>query len=392
MSTLRSVILTTGPKVRLFEEKFAKAVGATHAVAVNSCTAAMSVACEALGLKQGQAVLVPTMAFAATAEVVRHHGAIPILVDCDPVTLNMDLKDAERRLGLPLVGMIPVHVGGLMMDMAAVQEFADRNGLWVIEDGAHAFPASWRTGLGHSWQRCGQSTASISCFSFSSNCTINTGEGGMAVANDEVLARRMRLMSSHGVTQFADDCYSENGEWDYEIVAAGHKYNLTDIAASIGLHQLERAEELRRKREAIAAQYFIGLSDIAEIELPPVHENRIQSWHLFQIRLRLDRLSVGQDSFIKKLRCSGISASVHWRPLHLHPYYREKFGWQPRDFPIATSVWKRLVSLPIFPDMKDYEVEHVIETVKAICLNSARRRFAARTEAIENAAYAQYAL
>jgi perosamine synthetase len=394
ISTLRSGNLTTGPKVRLFEEKFARAVGATHAVAVSSCTAAMSLAVEAMGLKQGQAVLVPTMTFASTAEVVRHHGGIPVFVDCDPVTMNMDLKDAERKLGLPLVGIIPVHVGGFMMDVAAVQDFANRNGLWVVEDAAHAFPASWRKSLGSAWQRCGQSTASVTCFSFSGNSTVYTGEGGMAVTNDELLARRLRMMSLHGLTQYGSECYSENDNWEYEVVASGYKCNLTDIAASIGLHQLERSEALRKKREAIAARYFIDLSDVAEIELPPVHENRIQAWHLFQIRLRRERLSIGHDSFIKRLRRSGIRASVHWRPLHLHPYYREKFGWQPQDFPIATAVWKRLVSLPIFPDMREYEVEHVIDTVRALCVNSARRKILERTDlnANESSAYAQYAL
>jgi len=377
-STLRSGWLTTGPKVKLFEKRFAAAVGATHAVAVNSCTAALHLAVEAMGLKQGEAVLVPTMTFAATAEVVRYHGAIPVLVDCDPVTTNMNLEDAARKIHLPVVGILPVHVGGFMMDLDALKSFAQRHGLWMVEDAAHAFPAAWRKDPSQPWQRCGENSAAVTCFSFYANKTITTGEGGMAVTNDEAVAARLRMMSLHGLSHDAWDRYSSQGSWDYQIVAPGYKYNLTDIAASIGLYQLQRAEEMRQEREAIALQYLAAFADVAEIDLPPIDENRIHSWHLFPIRLRLDRLSITRESFIKKLKQAGVGCSVHWRPLHLHPYYREKFGFQPHEFPVASSIWKGLISLPIFQGMVPSETNYVIETVKNICCESARRKLLGR--------------
>jgi perosamine synthetase len=391
-STLRSGWLTTGPKVRQFEKEFAAAVGATNAVAVNSCTAALHLAVEALGLQHGQAVLVPTMTFAATAEIVRYHDAIPVLVDCDPVTTNMDLEDALRKTHLPVVGIIPVHVGGLMMNIDALKKFADRHGLWMIEDAAHAFPAAWRQSANQPWQRCGENTSAVSCFSFYANKTITTGEGGMAVTNSDVLAQRLRMMSLHGLSHDAWNRYSSNGNWDYQIVAPGYKYNLTDIAASIGLCQLARAEEMRLERETIALRYLQAFENVAEIELPPVDNNRIHSWHLFPIKLRLDHLSICRDSFVKKLKRAGITCSVHWRPLHLHPYYREKFGWEPQDFPVATAVWKRLISLPIFPGMHESEVQHVIDTVKNICVASSRRKLVACAEISRdsNSTYQRY--
>ncbi len=381
VSALRSGWLTTGPRVRRFEEEFARAVGGTFAIAVNSCTAALHLAVEGLGLKRNQAVLVPTMTFAATAEVVRYLGAIPILVDCDPVTGNMNLEDAANKLSLikakrlavniaqdiEVVGMIPVHVGGLMMDMEALQAFAARHHLWIIEDAAHAFPSGYRQAPDQAWQMCGQGTAQVSCFSFYANKTITTGEGGMAITDDPQLADRMRLMSLHGLSHDAWGRYSGNGSWDYRIVAPGFKYNLTDIAAAIGIHQLARAEDMRLRREAIARDYLTALSQVAEIELPPDDANRLHSWHLFPLRLNLERLTVDRNTFMEELRQAGVKCSVHWRPLHLHPYYRETYAWRDADLPVATALWERLISLPIFPAMLPYEINHVVKTVKEVC-------------------------
>jgi dTDP-4-amino-4,6-dideoxygalactose transaminase len=386
VSTLRSGWLTSGPKVHRFEQEFAAAVGASHAVAVNSCTAALHLAAEALGLKPGQAVLVPTMTFAATAEVVRYQGAVPILVDCDPVTTNMDLCDAALKLAqlesgklpgalpknLLAVGMMPVHVGGLMMEAQAIQKFSSYHGLWTVEDAAHAFPAAWRKGQREPWQRCGENTATVSCYSFYANKTITTGEGGMAVTDDAQLADRIRLMSLHGLSHDAWGRYSGEGSWDYKIIAPGYKYNLTDIAAAIGIQQLGRAEEMRRRREAIAHWYMEAFADVEEIELPPEDVNRIHSWHLFPIRLHLERLAINRNEFVEELKKSGVGCSVHWRPLHLHPYYQETFGWQPEDFPVATAVWERLISLPIFPAMRNDEVDQVIRTVRSVCARHTR--------------------
>jgi dTDP-4-amino-4,6-dideoxygalactose transaminase len=269
VATLRSGWLTTGPRVARFERELAHAVGAPHAVALNSCTAALHLAVEALGLKPGQGVLVPTMTFAATAEVVRYLGGIPVLVDCDPVTGNMDMVDARRRLAsstLPIVGIMPVHVGGLMMDIGVVRQVARDHGLWVVEDAAHALPAAWRPSADAAWQRCGEATADVTCFSFYANKTLTTGEGGMVTTADAALADRMRLMSLHGLSHDAWGRYTKGGSWDYRILAPGFKYNLTDVAAAIGIHQLARAESMRAGREAIALEYRerLGLLDLVE--------------------------------------------------------------------------------------------------------------------------------
>jgi len=414
VSCLRSGWLTTGPRTKRFESEFARQVSGKHAVAVNSCTAALHLAVEALGLGPGQAVLVPTMTFAATAEVVRYQNAVPLLVDCDPVTLNMDIEDATRKIeqlragntpldpSLRVVGIIPVHVGGLMMDMDQIQAFAAERGLWVVEDAAHSFPAAYRTSgqrsvdrdqrsevrgqsdttsekspnpeprtpnpdVELSWRRCGENTAAVSCFSFYANKTITTGEGGMAVTDDEQLAARMRRMSLHGLSRDAWKRYAGNHAWDYKIVAPGYKYNMTDIAAAIGLHQLARAEENRLERQSIARFFREELAEIDQIELPPDPPDRVHSWHLFPIRLRLDRLTIDRNTFIERLRELGVGCSVHWRPLHLHPYYEETFAWQPEHLPVASQQWPRLVSLPLFPGMREEEYRHVTDAVRRLC-------------------------
>lgn len=385
VSSLRSGWLTTGPRVKQFEEDFAACVGARHAVAVNSCTAALHLAVEALGLSRGDAVLVPTMTFAATAEIVRYRGAIPILVDVDPVTLHMDLDDAARKIDLfrrgalppavsratRVVGILPVHVGGVMMDVGRLRRFAQKHSLWIVEDAAHSFPAAWRSGPGEPWQRCGEETADVTCFSFYANKTITTGEGGMAVSGSADLADRMRLMSLHGLSHDAWGRYTGNGSWDYRILAPGYKYNMTDLAGAIGLAQLERAEEMRRAREDRAHRYLEAFADVEEIELPEEDPDRLHAWHLFPLRLRLDALAIDRNAFVAELKSEGIGTSVHWRPLHFHPYYEETYGWTRSDFPAASRVWERLVSLPLFPDLRDDEQDRVVTAVRAICRRQA---------------------
>jgi perosamine synthetase len=387
VETLRSGWLTTGPQVREFEREFSVAVKAEYAIAVNSCTAALHLAVEALGLREGQAVLVPSMTFAATAEIVLYKNAIPILVDCDPVTGNLDLADAEDKLKrlkdgtLPIpdfpeidvVGIIPVHVGGNMLDIKQIKDFATRYGLWIVEDAAHAFPAAWRAGSNDPWQFCGEDTADVTCYSFYANKTITTGEGGMAVTNNKELADRIRLMSLHGLSHDAWGRYSGNGNWDYKIVAPGYKYNLTDIAAAIGRGQLARAETMRVQRKAVAEFYLNQFADIHEFDLPPNPDNRLHSWHLFPIRLDLDSLTIDRDEFMERLKQNGVGCSVHWRPLHLHPLY-ENLGWKESDLPVATSLWQRLISLPIYSSMSVEEMVHVAETVKRICADHTSRR------------------
>lgn len=383
VEVLQSGWFTTGPRVRRFETDFAAAVGARHAVALNSATAALHLAVEALGLRAGQGVLVPTVTFAATAEIVRYMDAVPILVDCDQATLNIDYDDAGRKLAdaragrlpgiapLDVVGVIPVHVGGFMVDVAATSAFAERHGLWVVEDAAHAFPAAWRAADDALWVRCGEHTSSVACFSFYANKTITTGEGGMAVTDDDALAERMRLMSLHGLSRDAWDRYRTGGSWDYRIVAPGFKYNMTDLAAAIGIHQLARAEEMRVSRQALASEYRYRLADVEAVEPPPDDAHRQHAWHLFPIRLRLDRLAIDRAAFIEALQRAKIGSSVHWRPLHLHPYYRERYRWRPEDCPVATHEWQRLVSLPLFPSMSNDEQAAVVDAVTSIAQSAA---------------------
>jgi perosamine synthetase len=380
MRVLDSGWLTTGQEVARFEREFAIAVGSAHAVALNSATAALHLAVEALGLRAGEGVLVPAVTFAATAEVVRYLGAVPILVDCEPRTLHIDLADADRKLRAAqagtlldrlgptrVVGIIPVHVGGLMADVAALRRFAAAHDLWIVEDAAHAFPAAWREDDDREWVRCGENTAQVTCFSFYANKTITTGEGGMAVTASESLAARIRLMSLHGLSK---DAWTRNsgGPWDYRIIAPGFKYNLTDIAAAIGIEQLARADEMRAARTRLAAAYLEALGDLAELEMPVNPAHRVHAWHLFPIRLRLERLTTDRAAFIEALRGRGVGTSVHWRPLHLHPYYEEHFGWRPEQLPQATAVWPRLVSLPLFPSMSEGEMAHVVGAVRDVCL------------------------
>lgn len=387
VSVLRSGWLTSGPQVKEFEKNFCQAVGAKHAIAVNSCTAAMHIAVEALGLKEGQGVLIPTMTFAATAEVVRYMGAVPILVDCDPITGNVDLQDAERRIvalrsknqtemdalfptsihGVTeIVGFMPVHVGGLMLDMDRVRAFAEKYQLWIVEDAAHALPAAYQNEKGD-WRRCGENTAHVTCYSFYANKTITTGEGGMAVTDDEKLAARMRLMSLHGLSNDAWDRYRGGRTWDYRIVAPGFKYNLTDIAASLGVKQLERAESMRVERAAVAAKYHEALADVPQIALAPDDQTRLHPWHLFSTRLHLDMLRIDRNQFIDLLKDYRVGCSVHWRPLHLHTYYTDLYGWNETHIPTASALWLRLVTLPIFSGMRDDEIQRVVNVVRYLC-------------------------
>lgn len=370
IDTLKSGWLTTGPKTKKFEEEFSKAVKAPYAVAVNSCTAALHLALEALNLKQDESVIVPTMTFAATAEVVRYLNAEPLLVDVKEDTLHIDLEDARERLKKAknkVVGIIPVHIGGLMVDMGEIQRFAKENNLWIVEDAAHSFPAAWRKNIKAKWRLCGEGDSDVTCFSFYANKTITTGEGGMATTHNKNLAERMRIMSLHGISKDAYKRFTQSGSWYYEIIAPGFKYNLTDVASSIGLHQLKKAEKLRKEREEIANRYYDGFIDVDEIELPPKNEDRVHSYHLFYLRLKLDKLSIDRVQFIEELKKKGIVPSVHWMPLHLHPYYKKKYGFKFKDFSVASKVWLRLVSLPIFPGMTLKETEYVIENVKRLC-------------------------
>jgi dTDP-4-amino-4,6-dideoxygalactose transaminase len=359
VETLRSGWLTTGSKVREFEEAFAGYVGCRHAVAVNSGTAALHLALDAAGLKEGDEVLIPTMTFAATAEVVLYFKAKPVLVDCQPDTLNIGPDQIEKALTSKTKAIIPVHIGGQPCDMERILEIARIHNLAVVEDAAHALPARYRG------EMIG-TVGDITCFSFYATKTITTGEGGMATTENPEWAERMRIMSLHGISRDAWKRYTAEGSWYYEILYPGFKYNLTDVAAALGVQQLRKADRFWELRQRCARLYNAGFEDVPEITVPYVAPDVQHAWHLYVIQLNLEQLGTSRNAFIELLKQENIGTSVHFIPLHLHPYYRDTFGYRPEDFPNASSVFERIVSLPIYPKMTDGDIQRVIESVKIL--------------------------
>jgi perosamine synthetase len=321
--------------------------------------------------------------------VVTYFGATPVLVDCEPETLNLDPRHAAFLLdelaagrsvpgvvrARPAHAIIPVHYGGQMADVDRVALLAARHRLRVVEDAAHALPAEARSPDGD-WRPVG-TTAEQTCFSFYANKTITTGEGGMLVTDSPELAARARRMSLHGLTSDAWGRFTEHGSWDYRIAAPGFKYNLTDLAAALGRAQLRRARGLAERRRQVAERYRALLGDIEELELPTERADRRSAWHLYPLRLRLSRLTLERFAFVEALQQAGVGASVHWRPLHLHPYYRETYGLRAGEFPVASTEWERLVSLPIFPSMTEDELERVAEVVRTLVSRHRRLRVSA---------------
>lgn len=360
---LESGWLTTGPMVRRLEVEFARKVGATHAVAVNSCTAALHLALEAVGLGPGDEVITTPYTFASTAEVVRYFGAYPRFVDIEADTFNIDPDAVAAAVGPRTKAILPVHFAGHPADMDPLDSIAAQRGLAIIEDAAHSLPASYR-GATTGARRPGLGTAPhLVCFSFYATKTMTTAEGGMVCTDDEALAERCRLMSLHGISRNAWNRYTKDGSWYYEIMAPGYKYNLTDLAAAIGLAQLRKLDAMNVRRGEIARLYTEAFAGMDEIELPTLRPDVQHSWHLYPLRLRADRLKIDRAGFIEELSARNIGTSVHFIPLHLHPYYRETYGLQPSDFPIASREYDREISIPIYSAMSDEDATDVVEAV-----------------------------
>src|SRR5687767_3122737 len=359
VDVLKSGWLTTGSQVKDFEQQFCRFVGARHGVAVNSATAALHLGLAAVGIKEGDEVIVPTMTFAATAEVVLYLKAKPVLVDCTADTLNIDPAAIERAITPRTRAIIPVHFAGQPCDSARILSLARAHGLKVIEDAAHALPAR-----DHS--RMIGNIGDITCFSFYATKTITTGEGGMATTNNPEWADKMRMLSLHGISHDAWNRYSSEGSWYYEVTNVGYKYNLTDIAASLGIEQLKKCRRFAAARRRIADAYTEAFVELAEIRAPLSEPDKEHAWHLYVIQLELDRLTINRREFIEALRAMNIGSSVHFIPLHLHPFYRQTFGYQPADFPRAAAAYQRIVSLPIYPNMTDADVDDVIRAVRSI--------------------------
>ncbi len=345
VGVLRSGWLTTGSQAKQFEHDFAAKVGARYAVALNSCTAALHLALEAIGLREGDEVIVPTMTFAATAEVVTYFKAKPVLIDCLPTTLNMNPELLAQAITSRTKAVVPVHFAGQPCDMAPILDIARRYNLRVVEDAAHAFPASYKGKLIGS-------IGDLTCFSFYATKNITTGEGGMVTTDDAEWADRIRRMSLHGLSRDAWKRYTSEGSWHYEIVAPGFKYNLTDMAAALGLSQMQKADRFWKARERFAALYAEGFRDLPEIVPLSTGEGAQHAWHLYVIQLNLERLQIGRQEFIERLLEKQIGCSVHFIPLHMHPYYRTTWGYDNGDFPVASRAYRANGIAPlIFQDV-----------------------------------------
>ena len=363
VATLRSGWVTTGPKARRFEQDFATFLGepeALHCVAVNSATAGLHLALEALGIGPGDEVVTTTHTFTATAEVVRYLGADVKLVDIDPATLNIDPAAVQAAITPRTRAIMPVHYAGLAADMPALLDIARRHGLKVVEDAAHALPTTC------GGQLVGTLSSDATVFSFYANKTITTGEGGMLVTRDAALAQRARVMRLHGMNRDAFDRFTAKvPSWYYEVVAPGFKYNLTDIAAALGLQQLKKAHAFQQARQRIAARYDAAFADLP-LRLPPQPLPGDQhAWHLYALRLG-DGAAIERDRFIEGLFDAGIGCSVHYIPLHLHPYWRERYALRPEQFAQAQKAYERILSLPLYTRMTDADVQRVIDAVRAL--------------------------
>jgi dTDP-4-amino-4,6-dideoxygalactose transaminase len=360
IDTLKSGWVTTGPKARRFEQDFAAFLGAPgiEAIAVNSATAGLHLALEALGIGPGDEVITTTHTFTATAEVVRYLGADVRLVDIDPATLNIDPAAIEAAVTPRTKAILPVHYAGLAVDMDAVRAIARRHGLKVVEDAAHALPTT------HGGRLVGTLDSDVTVFSFYANKTITTGEGGMAVTRDPALAARMKVMRLHGINRDAFDRFTAKvPSWYYEIVAPGFKYNLTDIAAAMGIHQLKRAQGFQQKRAQLAALYDELLADLPLILPPRPAAGEVHSWHLYVLRLT-DDAPIGRDALIEALYAAGIGCSVHYIPLHLHPYWRERYDLQAADFPHSQRAYERMLSVPLYTRMTEDDVRRVAAALR----------------------------
>lgn len=359
--TLRSGWVTTGPETRAFEQEFAAYLGGgVQAIAVNSATAGLHLALEAAGVGPGDEVIAPTLTFTATVEVARYLGADARLVDVDPVTLNIDPAQVEAAITPATRAILPVHYGGLACDMGAIFAIAQRHGLQVIEDAAHALPTRSKGAL------VGTLPSAAAVFSFYANKTMTTGEGGMVVTRDDALAARMRVMRLHGISRDAFDRFtSKTPAWYYEVVAPGFKYNLTDMAAALGRVQLQRLPAFVQRRQQLAARYLSELKSLPLILPADAPAGDSHAWHLFVLRLS-DEASVTRDEVIQRLSDAGIGTSVHFVPLHRQPYWRDRYGLRPEQFPAADKAYQHMLSIPLFTAMSDDEQGRVIAALKAV--------------------------
>ncbi|MDI6812221.1 MAG: UDP-4-amino-4,6-dideoxy-N-acetyl-beta-L-altrosamine transaminase [Desulfitobacteriaceae bacterium] len=365
VDSLKSNWLTKGPKTIEFEKQFAEYVGAKYAIAVNSCTAALHLSLVAAGIGPGDEVITTPMTFVASANVIIHVGATPVFADIDPVTMNLDPANIEAKITSRTKAIIPVHIAGHPVQLDEILAIAKKHKLFVLEDAAHAVYTQYK---GQMIGSIGNATA----FSFYATKNLVTGEGGMVTTNDEELANKIRILSTHGMSRNAWNRYTAAGSWYYEVLYPGYKDNMTDIQAALGITQLHKLERLQGLRQDIARRYNEAFGPMPELEIPVEQEYARHAWHLYIIKLNLDKLTIDRSRFIEELKEEKIGTSVHFIPVHFQPYYRETYGYKPGDFPLAEATFERIISLPLYPKMSAQDAEDVIAAVARV-VERARR-------------------
>jgi perosamine synthetase len=352
VEVMKSGWLTMGPATIEFERKFKEFVGSKYALSVNSATAGLHLALKAVGIKEGDEVILPTNTFVATAEVVTYFNAVPVLCDIEESTHNIDVSKIESLITDKTKAIIPVHFAGQPCDMDEIYEIAKKYKLKVIEDAAHALPSTYKGEMIGALK-----VSDITCFSFYATKTLATGEGGMAVTDNEEYAKHMRINRLHGISRDAWDRYTDKGSWYYEVVDNGNKYNTTDIASAIGLVQLKKQYALLEKRKNIAEKYNKAFKGNEKTVPLKIKNDRTTSWHLYVIKVPK------RDFVIEELKKRGVNCSVHFIPVHKHPYYKKRYNLKDENYPVANRVFERSISLPIFPDMNEEEINYVIRNV-----------------------------
>jgi len=358
VDTLKSDWITTGPKTRQFEYDFAQFIGAPAALAVSSATDAMQVGLAALGVGPGDEVITTAMTFCSTVHVIEHLGARPVLVDVEPDTLCIDPSAVERAVTPRTRGVLPVHIYGHPCELDPLLDLAAARGLFVLEDAAHSLPARYK---GRLVGTIGTATA----FSFYATKNMTTAEGGMLTGDGDLIAKA-RIWSLHGMSRDAYNRYSAEGSWFYEVVLPGFKCNMTDIHASLGLQQLKKLPRFQDRRREVVRRYQSAFADFPELQIPTERPDVESAWHIYPLRLVLETLRIGRNQFIEEMKARNIGTSVHFIPVHLHPYYRKKYGYSTADFPVAAANYERLVSLPLHPRLSDVDVDDVIEAVRDV--------------------------
>jgi len=365
LNTLRSGWITMGPTTVEFEEKFKEYIGSKNAVSMNSCTACLHLALKAVGLKERDEVIVPTITFTATAEVITYFKAGPVFVDVEKETCNIDVSKIKKKITNRTKAIIPVHYAGQPCDMDDILNIAKKYNLFIIEDAAHAIPASYK-------KRKVGTIGDMTCFSFYATKPLTTGEGGIVTTENDEWAEKIKILRLHGISNDAWKRYTNEGSWYYEVVEAGYKYNMTDIQAALGIAQLNKVDWMWEKRKEISDKYTEAFKSLHEVITPYVKDDRQSAWHLYVLKLNLEMLKIGRDQFIEELKNRNIMTSVHFIPLYRHPYYKDIFSYDSKEFSTSEWIYERIISLPIYPGMTSDNVQYVIDAVRDVISKNRR--------------------